>query len=416
MEYISSKNIFLLLRDTLKLIDRRPMDHGSRTGYILYKMLECKGGYEKFELADFVMLATLHDIGVYETDKIGDRIQYEFKNPIPHSTYGFLFLKNITPLSDKAKMVLHHRTALNNFPKEDFEYRLETEFLALAEAAEIYHLALGEGFDYKMFKKQEGTFYSGTALSYLDMAVEKYDIFAHIEDESYQKELDSLLDYMIFTNEDKRKYMEVLMFCIGFRSDIALVDSVTSLCVSTELATRLGLSESSLEKLYYGSLVHDIGMLAIPTSIIEAPRKLSSEEISQMRTHVEIEEKILLNRLDSEVVAIATRHHERLDGSGYPNGIKASAMNKEQFILQVADVVTGLTCERSYRSTRTKEEVIEILESEINKGRLDSRITRIFIESYDEIMQIVREESDKALETYQMLKNKYQMVNSKMTK
>lgn len=46
MEYISSKNIFLLLRDALKLIDRRPMDHGSKVGYLMYKMLECKGGYE----------------------------------------------------------------------------------------------------------------------------------------------------------------------------------------------------------------------------------------------------------------------------------------------------------------------------------------------------------------------------------
>ena len=77
MEYISSKNIFLLLRDTLKLIDRRPMDHGSRVGYLFCKMLECKGGYEQFELADFLMLATLHDIGAYKTDKMGDRLNYE---------------------------------------------------------------------------------------------------------------------------------------------------------------------------------------------------------------------------------------------------------------------------------------------------------------------------------------------------
>ena len=55
MDFISSKNIFLLTRDTLKLIDKRLMKHGSRTGYILYKMLKQRGGYEKFEMAELVM-------------------------------------------------------------------------------------------------------------------------------------------------------------------------------------------------------------------------------------------------------------------------------------------------------------------------------------------------------------------------
>ena len=59
MEYIHSKDIFLLIRDTLKLVDRQAMDHGSRVAYLLYKMLECRGGYEKFELADFVFLASV---------------------------------------------------------------------------------------------------------------------------------------------------------------------------------------------------------------------------------------------------------------------------------------------------------------------------------------------------------------------
>ena len=72
MEYIHSKDIFLLIRDTLKLADTQEMEHGSRVAYLLYKMLECRGGYEKFELADFVFLASLHDIGAYKTDKQKD--------------------------------------------------------------------------------------------------------------------------------------------------------------------------------------------------------------------------------------------------------------------------------------------------------------------------------------------------------
>ena len=93
IEYITSKNLFLLIRDTLKLIDRRLMDHGSRVSYIMYKMLQCKGGYEPFELADIVLLATLHDIGAYKTDNIGDMLRFETRDYLQHSVYGFLFIK-----------------------------------------------------------------------------------------------------------------------------------------------------------------------------------------------------------------------------------------------------------------------------------------------------------------------------------
>lgn len=63
------------------------MKHGSRTGYILYKMLKQRGGYEKFEMAELVMLATLHDIGAYKTDDVKTTIRFEAKHYMAHSIY-----------------------------------------------------------------------------------------------------------------------------------------------------------------------------------------------------------------------------------------------------------------------------------------------------------------------------------------
>lgn len=416
MEYITSKNIFLLMRDMLKLIDRRPMDHGSKVGYLMYKMLACKGGYEEYELADFLMLATLHDIGAYKTDGMGDRLNYEFKDPMPHSVYGFLFLKNISPLASMSKMLLYHRVSCNNIPTENFEYGLETEVLSLAEAVEFYFLALGEGFDHTMFRRQEGTLYSKRALDLLDEAVEKYDVFSHLDDDSYQVELDNLLEYMHYTNEDKKKFMEMIMYCIGFRSELSVVDEVTSLNVSLELAEKLNLDAMQKEKLYYASLIHDVGMLAVPTRIIEAPRKLSAEETEIIRKHVEKEEKIFQNRMNAEIVTIATAHHERMDGSGYPLGLKENQMTVEQYILQVADVVTALTCKRSYRPVRSKDEVIEILNNDASEGKLNSRVVEVFTYAYDEIMKKVEEESKITLAMYDKLREKYKNASEKFAK
>ena len=63
MDYISSKGICYLLCDALSLIDKRPIEHGMRVAYMMKKLLECKGGYDEYEVAEFMFLSMIHDIG-----------------------------------------------------------------------------------------------------------------------------------------------------------------------------------------------------------------------------------------------------------------------------------------------------------------------------------------------------------------
>ena len=110
MEYIKSKDIFLLVRDTLKIVYPRLMKHGSRVAYMVYTMLREEGKYEEFELADIVMAATLHDIGAYKTERerLGDILRYETKECMAHSIYGYLFFKYLSPIPDLAKVIMYH--------------------------------------------------------------------------------------------------------------------------------------------------------------------------------------------------------------------------------------------------------------------------------------------------------------------
>lgn len=415
MEYISSKNICLLIRDTLKLIDRRPMDHGSRTGYIMCKMLQQKGGYEGFELADFLMVATVHDIGAYKTDNVGDKLRYEFKNMLPHSIYGFLFLKILSPLADKSRMVLYHRLGAAALTNIDFEYKFETEVLCLAEAVDTYHFSMGQKFNHDIFRRQEGSIYSTRALELLDETVANNpQMFEKLRDESYQQELDEILQFMIFPNEEKKRYMEMLMYCLGFRSESRVVDAVTTLSITEILGEKMGLSEGEREVLYYGSLLHDIGMLSIPGELIDAPRPLTPEEIALIRTHVEREEKIFSNRLDEEVTKVAIAHHERMDGKGYPKGLKEEDMNIPQCILQLADVVTALNNKRSYHEGHDKEMLMNALQKEIDSNKLKKEVVEAFINSHDEIMDKVSNESAKTLSMYEDLRKKYDAVKASL--
>ena len=73
MELIHSKDIYYVIRDVLKLLDPKIMNHGERTAYILYKMLSLESGLEMYQVAELALIATLHDIGAYKTDYQKDR-------------------------------------------------------------------------------------------------------------------------------------------------------------------------------------------------------------------------------------------------------------------------------------------------------------------------------------------------------
>ena len=259
MEYIHSKDIFLLMRDTLKLVDRKSMDHGSRVAYYLYKMLECKGGYEKFELADFVFLASLHDIGAYKTENLKDMLQYEFRETMAHSVYGYLVFKNLSPLSELAQIILYHHMDYSQIVTMDYEYKDITACLNLAEKIDIYSTILGDKFDMRRFEKHIGTILSKESFDLFRESVEKYDVLNKVKSGEYKAELDDIAGYMIFTNADKKKSLEMLMYSQGFKGESLVFSAVTGTCIAEILGQKAGLNELEREQLYYGALLHDIG-------------------------------------------------------------------------------------------------------------------------------------------------------------
>lgn len=415
MEYIKSKDIFLLMCDVLKLIHTRPMEHGSRVAYMVYLMLREQGRYEEFELADMVMVATMHDIGAYMTEagKINDVLRYEGKEHMAHSVYGYLFFKYLSPAQDLSKAIMYHHMDYEALKTVDYAYRDFAAYINIAEKMDIYSSSMGSQFDMRMFQKQAGTKLSSEGLFLFYQCAQKYNIFEKIASGEYKKELDDIVDYMIFNNEDKKKFLSMLMYCCGFRSKGMVLDTATTVCICDDLAELLMLPRREREILYYGALLHDIGMLAIPQEIIGAPRKLTPEETRLIRTHVEIAEKIYKGKVYDEIIRIVVAHHERCDGSGYPRRLRDLQMNMAQRILQVADAVTALVNERNYRSLPPKEKVISILTEEASKNRLKQQIVIAFVKSYDQIMQHVRKESAEILKMYETLNMQYDLISKK---
>ncbi len=127
------------------------------------------------------------------------------------------------------------------------------------------------------------------------------------------------------------------------------------------------------EDLYLAGLFHDVGKLAIDTSILEKPGPLSEKEYWYMRKHIFYTMKFLqhFTREGYEWPIWSSQHHERLDGKGYPLGLKGDEIPLQSRILQVADVFVALTEERPYRTPMSFEEAIGFLSKEVSKGKMD---------------------------------------------
>lgn len=414
MEYIHSKDIFLLMRDTLKLIDRRVMDHGSRVAYYLYKMLECKGGYEKFELADFILLASMHDIGAYKTENLKEMVRYECKETIAHATYGYLVFKHLSPLSELAPIILYHHTDHSQMKSLNYEYKDIAEALNLVEKIDIFSTALKDKFDINMFRKQAGTVVSREALELFEKAAGQSDVLKKVRNGEFKEELDDAISYMIYNNEDKKRFIEMLTYCQGLKSEIAVVDAVGCMCIAESMGQKAGLTELESEQLYYGALLHDMGMLAIPKEITEAQRTLSEEEYEKVKMHVHLAEKVLKDRMADEVVEIVAAHHERCDGSGYPRGLREIQMNRNQQIVQLADAVTALMEIKTYRPPYKNSEVQAIIKKEAAAGKFNKSVANLFLDNYDAIMENARARADETMSTYKKLNQQYRHVSKKI--
>ncbi len=414
MEYITSKNICLLIRDILKLIDRRVMDHGSCVGYIVYKMLDHMEMFERFELAELSFVATLHNIGGYRTDNIDELLRPGFRNNMPHSIYGYLFLKNLFPVSDYGKILLYHHMDCTQLDTIDYEFKYMSNFIHMADDAYGLYVEKGEQFDYRELLHFQGKKYSDRACKMFKLAAEQDRVFDKLADGSYKEELDELLGYVLFRDDEKKKYLEMLMYCTGFHSKRVVTDSVTCTCICDELAKRMGISPSEREQLYFGSLLHDIGMMLIPSDIVNKPDQLTPEERTVMQTHIERSEKVLRARLkDQEIVDIAVRHHERMDGSGYPAKLRGASLRRTDRILQVADTVCGMIGERTYHSKRSLQEVVNLLQEEADKDCLDHGIVDAFISGYEEIIVRVHRESEEILRTFQRIEKQYEVARQR---
>jgi putative two-component system response regulator len=149
--------------------------------------------------------------------------------------------------------------------------------------------------------------------------------------------------------------------------------------ISVALGVALGLDRTNLLALYRGGYLHDVGKVGIPDAILFKPGKLTPEEWVTMRSHPVRGEEICrhLHTLGS-VLPIIRHHHERWDGSGYPDGLRGDQIPLLARILQIADIYDALTSARPYKAAFTAAEALDIMREETARGWRDPRVFHLF--------------------------------------
>ena len=149
---------------------------------------------------------------------------------------------------------------------------------------------------------------------------------------------------------------------------------------SVALGVALGLSRQELVALNRGGFLHDIGKISIPDSILHSNKRLTEAEWVIMRQHTTRGEQICRPMKSlAPVLPIIRSHHEKWDGSGYPDGMSGETIPLLARILQIVDIFDALITERTYKRAFSVEEATSVLEEEVGRGWRDPELVSLFV-------------------------------------
>jgi putative two-component system response regulator len=153
------------------------------------------------------------------------------------------------------------------------------------------------------------------------------------------------------------------------------------------LGEAMRLDSASLLSLHVGGYLHDVGKVGIPDSVLFKPGKLTGEEWEIMRAHPVRGEEICrpLKSLRG-VLPLIRHHHERWDGTGYPDGLRGTEIPLLARVLQVVDIYDALTNPRPYKHAYSSARALEILQEETDRGWRDQEITSLFIRTHKQML------------------------------
>jgi len=295
----------------------------------------------------------------------GDEINRYFEI-YPEVIYEIIEKIKVTRINESfLKTYTYEGFNFNNFKENIFNFFTEGSLNILKDTLiKVYKGDLNLNFEIEVIDPTGKIRFINTYI----YPIGKERVLIYVLDKTKERELEA--DLRKSLNKITSLYNQVIN---ALSSIMEYKDSYTSYHqkrvaeLSQAIAIELGLPKDKVDAIRIGALLHDIGKIAVPGEILNKPGKLNNIEMEIVRTHPLIGYNMLKNiDFPLEVLHAVLQHHERLDGSGYPEGLKNGEISLSSKIVAVADVVEAMSSHRPYRPPLGIEKALE--EIEINKG------------------------------------------------
>lgn len=376
-----------VLSDALDLVGVDDVLHGKRVAWLADHLLTNLGRRELRE--DGRLAALVHDCGVSSTTHHSELVQATAAHEDAHGERGARLLTDFHPLGHLANVVRHHHTPWERLDALSDRERTLANTIFLADridvlrarktpstATELRHEVEAHLFGpyVRLFSKDlvEAAREALQSSMPLDVLRGRYpELLAHAPEGPPR----------VLSPSDALGLARLFAQAVDAKSPFTARHSDGVAAVALHLAKESGRLQSCPTALEITALLHDLGKLRVPDAILDKPGPLDAAERAVMNTHP-AESKRILERISGfeHIATIAGLHHELLDGSGYPHGLRGDEVPFEAQLLTVADIFQALAQDRPYRRAMPLEDIVGIMRAMVRAKKLDDALMRIIEE------------------------------------
>lgn len=373
--------------------------HCRRVSYVALLMGE-EAGCRGEELRDFIGCCLLHDNALTEfiqeelpDSLVLDGLQVKSAQPAKpdigeihhhHCVVGERNIRFLPFRTDVENVILYHHENADGtgvLGRRADATPLKAQILHLADMLDIRcHLPSITGEEFEAFRgwarEQEGKWFSRQAVDLFRRAV-SYEKIANLKDRQILDYLRQTLRSTVdeYSGEEIRRIADMFAKIVDYKSLFTEVHSRGVAEKAEIMARYYGFDEEKTTRYYFAGAMHDIGKLAVSNGILEKTGRLTDTEFSEMKNHAAATYYILSQIKEiPDIVRWASNHHEKLNGTGYPQGLTAAELSFEDQLMACVDIYQALTEPRPYKPGIPHEKTIQIMLDMAGRGELNGQI------------------------------------------
>ena len=404
-------DLLICLGETVDMMCPAVRSHHMQVAYIAYALAR-ELGLPTEEQHNVLTAGAVHDIGAFSLKERKDTLAFEMSHPHAHARAGYNLLDTFEPLREAARLVRFHHVPWENGAGEEFdgeEVPMGSHLLHLADRIAVSYnknkppLAQAPAIAQKIAGKS-GSLFVPTFVEALNQLVDRdyfwFDVASHSPARVLSNRVDlGTLDLGMSGLEELGLLLQRF---VDFKSRFTVTHTSGVCAVVMGLGRLMGLCAEDVRRLGIAACFHDLGKIAIPQEILEKPSKLDDDEFSVMRGHVYFAYRLLEPVHDLHTIMTwAALHQERLDGSGYPFGVRGDAIPQGARLMAVADVFVALTEDRPYRAGMPEDLALTTLQQMASMGKLDHDIVAKVVSNSEELNTLRNKGQKQAHADYQ---------------